>query len=157
MSEAEAELDPEIAPRSSGIAAELPRPSLAEAVEDPWINGMPDLVYSSAPPEAPAAATAGVKHDGGKLPLDLLPFDALEEIAKVLRFGANKYARRNWERGIPLSRVLAATLRHVFAYMRGENKDPETGLSHLAHAGCEVLFALAFECRGRTDLDDRTR
>lgn len=98
---------------------------------------------------------AGIKHDSGKLPLELLPTDALEEIAKVLQFGAKKYARRNWEGGIKYSRLVGAVLRHSFAWLRGEDKDPETGYSHMAHAGCEILFLIAFECRGRTDLDDR--
>lgn len=106
--------------------------------------------------EATAAApNAGVKHDSGKLPLHLLPFDALEQVARVLQFGAKKYGERNWEKGIPHSRTLGAALRHVFAYLRGESTDPETGLSPLAHAVCELLFALAFDIRGRSDLDDR--
>jgi hypothetical protein len=107
-------------------------------------------------PDSLGAATAGVKHDGGKDPWHLLPWDAVREIVKVLAFGAKKYAERNWEKGLPHSRTFAATQRHLTAYFQdGETRDPETGLSHLAHAGCEILFALAFELRGRTDLDDR--
>lgn len=95
------------------------------------------------------------KKDAGKVPLQLLPLDALTEIAKVLQFGAQKYAERGWEKGINFDRVFGATLRHLFAWHQGEDKDPETGLNHLAHAGCEVLFLLAFVKRGRVDLDDR--
>ncbi len=97
----------------------------------------------------------GQKKDQGKVPLQLLPLDALTEIGKVLRFGAQKYAERGWEKGIAYDRVFGATLRHLFAWHQGEDNDPETGLSHLAHAGCEVLFLLAFTLRGRIDLDDR--
>jgi hypothetical protein len=102
------------------------------------------------------ASASGAKHDGGKLPWHLLPYDAVREIVKVLQFGAQKYAERNWEKGLAYSRVFGATMRHLTAHFQdGETHDPETGLSHLAHAGCEILFALAFELRGRADLDDR--
>jgi hypothetical protein len=97
----------------------------------------------------------GVKYDEGKLRLDLVPVDALREIAKVLTFGANKYADRNWEKGMKYSRVYGALLRHVTSFWGGESVDPETGISHLAHAGCCLMFLLAFEQREMTDFDDR--
>lgn len=98
----------------------------------------------------------GKKFDGGKLPWDLLPYDAVAEIVRVLQFGAQKYDSRNWEKGIVLSRLFAASQRHGIAYwQQREDLDPETGIHHLAHRICEDLFALAFIVRGRTDLDDR--
>jgi hypothetical protein len=86
------------------------------------------------------------KHDGGKRQWDLLPIDSVEEIIKVLEFGAGKYAAHNWSSngGFKYSRVFNALIRHLFAFMRGEDNDKETGLSHLAHAGCNVLFLLHF-------------
>ena len=97
----------------------------------------------------------GTKHDSGKAPYHLLPFDAIGEVVRVLDFGARKYAERNWEKGIAYSRVFAAAQRHMSAWWQGEDRDPETGLSHLAHASCCALFLLAFVTRGRKDLDDR--
>lgn len=97
----------------------------------------------------------GLKLDTGKLPWELLPWDGLAEIVKVLRFGANKYAARNWEKGIDYSRVFGAILRHVTAWFMGQTNDPETGLNHLAHAGCEVLFVLTYSVRGMQKFDDR--
>ncbi|HKE56465.1 MAG TPA: dATP/dGTP diphosphohydrolase domain-containing protein [Pyrinomonadaceae bacterium] len=47
----------------------------------------------------------GVKKDLGKLRWSLLPWDALEEVVKVLMFGASKYADRNWEKGMDWDRV----------------------------------------------------
>jgi len=97
----------------------------------------------------------GVKHDQGKLRLDLLPFDAINEVAAVLTFGAKKYGDRNWEKGISYSRCFGAALRHLFAWFRGEDRDPESGLSHLAHAACNTLMILAFVLRGTSNaLDD---
>lgn len=97
----------------------------------------------------------GVKHDTEKASRpELLPLEALTEVSKVLAFGAKKYADNNWRGGFKFTRVLGATFRHLFAWATGENKDPETGLSHLAHAACNVLFLLTFELTG-TGEDDR--
>lgn len=97
---------------------------------------------------AEQVATEGRKDDANKLPWELLPPDAVEEILKVLAFGAAKYDRRNWEKGMAWSRPFAALMRHMWAWQQGEDKDPETGISHLAHAGCCILFLLAYEKRG---------
>lgn len=88
----------------------------------------------------------GSKHDGGKARWDLIPFRALEEIVLVLTYGANKYAPENW-RKVPDARrrYIAALWRHVVRWACGERCDPESGLHHLAHAGCCILFLLAFE------------
>lgn len=99
-------------------------------------------------------ATEGHKFDEGKDPWDLLPWDAAREIVKVLLYGKQKYAARNWESGMHWSRPFAAAMRHLTAWHMGENKDPETGLSHLAHAGCCIMFLLAYELRG-AGCDDR--
>ena len=99
-------------------------------------------------------ASVAIKHDEEKPPMYLLPSESLEEIAKVLAFGAKKYSAHNWRKGMGWSRLLSAALRHLFAFVRGEDKDPETGLSHLAHAGCCVLFLLWYEQK-RKEFDDR--
>lgn len=100
-------------------------------------------------------AKGGVKYDADKARMDLLDSYAIEQLAHVLGFGAKKYAAHNWRGGIAKSRLIAAALRHLFAYLRGEDKDPETGLSHAAHAMCCCMFLLGLE--HRTELDDRWR
>lgn len=97
--------------------------------------------------------TGGVKASRQKRPLHLLPFDALESIADVLDFGARKYAPRNWERGLSTTDLTRAAIGHLWDWMlrRNGGRDPETGLSHLAHAGCCVLFLIAHELRGLPD------
>lgn len=97
---------------------------------------------------------AGRKDDDGKDPWELVPWDAVRAVAKVLAFGARKYGARNWERGMAYGRLYGATLRHLTAWWEGEKADPETGFSHLSHAACCVLFLMAFELRGIGD-DDR--
>jgi hypothetical protein len=96
---------------------------------------------------------SAIKHDSEKVRMDLLDPRAIEKLAQVLTFGAKKYEAQNWRRGISKSRLLGAALRHLFSYMRGEDADPESGLSHVAHAMCCCMFLLGLE--KRTDLDDR--
>ena len=96
---------------------------------------------------------SGIKHDAGKLPLDLLDPMALEGLAAVLQFGANKYASHNWRGGISYSRLIAALLRHTFSILRGERIDPESGLPHIDHVGCCWMF-LSNQMKTREDMDD---
>lgn len=96
----------------------------------------------------------GAKDDGGKVRVELLPVGPLNDIAEILTFGANKYDDHNWRKGFKWSRLIGALLRHVFAWVGGQDKDPETGKSHLAHAGCCLLFLLEHERRGLGE-DDR--
>lgn len=96
----------------------------------------------------------GVKHDQGKPPLGLLPTSALVEVAKVLAFGKEKYAAHNWRKGFDWSRLIDASLRHITSYNDGEDKDPESNLSHLAHAACCIMFLLEFE-KYKLGNDDR--
>ncbi len=100
------------------------------------------------------SVSSGIKHDNGKPSLALLPTEALEEIAKVMDFGAKKYDADNWRGGFTYRRVASSLLRHIFAWLKGEDLDPESGLSHLAHAGCNVLFLLTFVIT-KTGTDDR--
>lgn len=97
---------------------------------------------------------SGTKHDDGKANLALLPPEALFAIAEVLTFGAKKYSPDNWRGGFPYRRVVSALLRHLYAWLRGEDNDPETGLSHMAHVGCNVMFLLTFIIT-KTGTDDR--
>ena len=99
-------------------------------------------------------AAMGRKLDEGKLRLDLLPITPLEEVTKVLMFGAQKYAEWNWAKGIAFSRCYAAALRHMLAWWKGADKDDETGLSPIDHAICELMF-LSELIRSRPDLDNR--
>ena len=83
----------------------------------------------------------GKKYDSDKPMMDLIPPYMEEEVAKVLTFGAKKYAPGNWRKVEPLrSRYLAAAQRHINALKKGESHDPESGLHHAAHAACCLMF-----------------
>jgi hypothetical protein len=78
-------------------------------------------------------------------------------VGQVLTFGKKKYAAHNWRKGIQISRLMAACLRHVLAFNSGEDFDPETGLSHLYHASCCLMFASELIETKREEVDDRYR
>lgn len=92
------------------------------------------------------AMTEGVKYDDGKLRWSLLPWDCVREIVKVLMIGAGKYSDDNWMK-VPdaKNRYFSALHRHLYEWWAGETYDPESGLHHLSHAGCCLLFLLWFE------------
>jgi hypothetical protein len=110
-----------------------------------------EKVMNEAQPER---LSGGTKLDENKNRLDLLSAPWIEGVGHVLTFGAKKYEAHNWRKGIQTSRLLGAALRHLFAYLRGEDLDPETGLSHLLHASCCVMFAFELSLT-KPELDDR--
>ena len=106
---------------------------LAEA---PYHPGYEDAAMGPAVKE-----TVGRKFDGGKLEFGLLPPHALEVVVEVLTFGAQKYERDNWQH-VPDAkrRYFDALQRHVWAWKKGEQIDPESGIHHLGHAMCCLMF-----------------
>lgn len=89
------------------------------------------------------ATEAGIKHDQEKPRTDLIPPSAILEVARVLGHGAKKYAPDNWKKVPDLrSRYLGAALRHIFQSMEGQELDPDSGMDHLAHAVCSLLFVM---------------
>ena len=99
----------------------------------------------------------GKKFDIGKPQYSLLPWDAVEEVVRVLDFGAKKYGPRNWEKGMKWSRLFDSVTRHITNWFMGEDNDPESGLHHLAHAACCCLFMLAWALRKMDKFDDRPK
>lgn len=98
--------------------------------------------------------TKGKKFDSEKAPMDLLPYESLEEIAKVLAAGEKKYGTANWTGGIEMRRLISASMRHLGQFNSGEDFDEETGTLHLANSACNLLFAI-WMYKNRPDLDNR--
>ena len=88
----------------------------------------------------------GMKYDEGKLLMHLVTPEFTEDVAKVLTFGAEKYEEDSWQ-SVPdgKKRYTAAMLRHLSAYRKGEEIDSESGLTHLSHAACNLMFIMWFE------------
>ena len=97
----------------------------------------------------------GLRHNAGKAPWHLLPWDGMYHVVRVFAAGAEKYAPRNWEKGLSFEETFASLMRHLLAWYGGVDRDHETGELHLAHAAWNALALLTFTARGRTDLDDR--
>jgi hypothetical protein len=86
---------------------------------------------------------SGMKFDNAKPRWSLLPSGTVQQIIAVLEFGAAKYKENNWQHvQNSRDRYYDALMRHVHAWRGGEKNDPESGLHHLAHAGCCLLFLL---------------
>lgn len=96
----------------------------------------------------------GFKYDEGKPMMSLLDPGALREIAKVMTYGAKKYSKLNWRKGMDWSRCADAALRHIFQWLDGEDRDEESGLYHLAHAACCLIFLIFYQMTGKGK-DDR--
>lgn len=114
-----------------------------------------DLVLIEAKPAAAQKDEPAWKQDAGKARIDLIAPEFLFGTAAVLEFGAAKYAERNWEKGMSWGRCFGALMRHMWAWWGGEQKDAETGMSHLAHAACCLMFLMAYENR-KIGTDDRS-
>ena len=76
----------------------------------------------------------------GKGRYDLLPWDAIHELAQHCEQGAIKYGERNCEKGIPIHSLIDSAIRHLSCYMRGMDDEP-----HLRAAMWNVAFALYME------------
>lgn len=96
----------------------------------------------------------GTKFDSAKPDFSLIDPFASEGLAKVLTFGKVKYGAYNWLKGIAYSRLIAATERHLNAIKKGEDTDPESGLPHVDHAMCNLMFLSRF-MKTKPELDDR--
>lgn len=96
-----------------------------------------------------------LKQMGGKVRWEYLPMLALEEVAKVRMHGAAKYDTWDWMKGRKWGDYVGALWRHLYRwwYLR-EDKDKDSGLHHLAHLACTVLFLLEFAMM-KVGVDDR--
>lgn len=110
-----------------------------------------------------------LRYNEGKTQWSLLPWDQLESMIKVLEYGAHKYSvfqddkgnlikgkdvtvadskslklissgRDNWKKGFPINELWDSNLRHTRSLMTGELLDQESGLPHIGHILCNVVF-----------------
>ena len=95
-----------------------------------------------------------IKYDVNKPQWSILPFEALEEVVKVFMYGAKKYNKNNFRQGFEASRLVDASLRHIISWNKGIDNDPETNISHLAHATCCLLMLLTNQLEDKMT-DDR--
>lgn len=120
-------------------------------------NTNPQVEFSFAPSsDGNIVAGFAPKFDATKVRLDLLPIEPMMQIANVFGFGAKKYFANSYRQGetVVWSRTYGSIMRHMMAFWSGEDKDPESGLDHLAHAGTQ-LFILMEHTAHNKNKDDR--
>jgi hypothetical protein len=130
----------------------------------PSDTGKRKIVFTDADK---VVAAGGVKYDGQKLRMDLIPPEAIEALARIYTYGCNgkpaaaefpgkakPYAERNWEKGMDWGRVFAALNRHLWAWWRGEEVDPESGFPHIEHALWNAAALATYRLR-KTGTDTR--
>ncbi len=89
-----------------------------------------------------------MKNDTGKLRFDLIPPYALEKLAYVYTIGAAKYGDNNWLRGMDRGRIVAAMLRHINRWQKGETVDPDDGRHPLASVAWCAFALMEYERLG---------
>ena len=92
-----------------------------------------------------------IKTDAGKVRPTLVESSLIREVAKVRMYGVAKYGdRENWSK-VEVERYRDALYRHWLAYLDGETVDKESGLSHLSHMACNLMFLIKLEERKKEE------
>jgi len=95
-----------------------------------------------------------LRYNQGKRKWALVDFKSLEPMVEVLEYGEEKYASWNWMKGQEVTSICESLLRHTFAFMDGEDNDPESGLSHLGHMMSNLMF-ISYMLREKPEWDNR--
>lgn len=109
---------------------------------------------------------SALRYNSGKNDLALIPYELIEGVGKVMTYGKEKYTIKdeqgniictganNWRKGMSWTSVLSSLKRHLLAFEKGEDKDPESNLLHLEHVAANIGFLLNFY-NTHPELDDR--
>lgn len=100
-----------------------------------------------------SSTSQALRFNEGKPKLSFIDLGSMEDMARVLEFGAKKYDRNNWKKGLPYSSILDSMMRHIAALQKGELIDPESGLPHHGHISCNAMF-LEYCIKNCPDKDD---
>lgn len=98
--------------------------------------------------------TGGLRYNETKPEWSLVDYDALESMVRVLEYGKKKYSAFNWKKGLPYTSTIESMLRHIYAFLDGEDLDPESGLPHTGHIMCNAMF-LSYYYEFQREQDDR--
>lgn len=87
----------------------------------------------------------GLRHDAGKPEIHQVPSSLIIAVAEVLKYGESKYAKGNWKKGMDWVKPYDCLMRHMFKWLAGEEKDEESGLSHLYHAAANIAMLIEYK------------
>lgn len=110
--------------------------------------------YEDAAEVLKNAEPKALRHNSGKTQWSLIDYPSIEPMVKVLEFGSNKYTRDNWHKGHSINSLCDSLMRHLVAFMSGEDDDPESGESHVGHILCNAMF-INYNLKHKKELDDR--
>lgn len=96
----------------------------------------------------------GLRYNNGKAELHQVPSSLTFAVAKTLMYGAQKYEKGNWRKGMSWMTVYDCLQRHMLKWLDGEECDEESGLPHLYHAACNIAFLIEYR-NTCPELDDR--
>ncbi len=134
-------------------------------IQQEWLDGTDDTGTINIDDECPGDSTCvdqgcphhyatpptngATKFDDDKPMMHLVPLISVEAVAKVMTFGAKKYAPNGWK-SVPnaVDRYNSAMLRHMVAIQKGETIDPDSGLPHIDHIACNAMFLSYFHNNG---------
>lgn len=147
-------IGPDCAERDNKVSYFDPK-ELVYPVDSPFQSGKlpPNVTIVTKDCSDIPVQQEGTKYDQDKLRYDLVPAILERGVAEVMTFGAKKYGDLNWQKGIRANRIYAAMRRHLDAWWRGEDIDPESGLPHLAHLAANAGMWLGMP--NKESLDNR--
>lgn len=96
----------------------------------------------------------GYRNNSGKLRWSLVDFEALEDMVRALEHGEKEYGEDNWKKGLKTHEIFESLMRHLIAYIGGEDIDPESGLPHTGHILSNAMF-LAYMHKFKPEFDTR--
>lgn len=85
----------------------------------------------------------------GKGRYDLVSPFAMQRIALWYELGSQKYAPRNWEKGIPFGRCIDSAKRHIDKFLMGKTDE-----DHLAAACWNIMAIMHYQMLGMDEFDD---
>lgn len=92
--------------------------------------------------------------DPNKPRLSLIPKEALWQMGGAFTYGEKHYGSHNWRKGIKISYLLDAAIRHINEFNDGENIDVKSGNPHLGNAMADLAMAIEL-LKNNPDMDDR--
>lgn len=102
--------------------------------------------------------TGGLRDNKGKFPISCVHKSVPAAIAEVTHKssipGGGKYPMWNYKKGLPQTGVADSGLRHLFAWLSGEDSDKESGIHHLKHALWNIALMVE-QLETHPELDDR--
>lgn len=137
-------------------------PEELERVKTWYDKGVADELFSGNSEDILIDIISRVKSEGarrfntGKVQWTLIDFKSLEPMVRALEFGAQKYSKDEWKKGFETTTIVDSALRHIFAYLSGEDNDTDSKVQHIGHAMANLMF-LQYMMDNKPELDNRVK